>query len=452
MAGDGFRLPGEFERQAAVWLCWSEHKYAARGHDVHDVYAEVVAHLVDEVQVYFNCGVEGTIDECRRVLARRGVELERIVFTQFADRFHWARDYGADIVVAEGGAPDRRSGSDAGWSRRRRLVNFGFDAYGMAGGHGLGGGYAECVADTRRIAAHQAVVMDCTDIVDSFLVSEGGNRESNGRGVMMTIADTEVRKRNPGWSQQQVEAEFVRLFGLDKVIWLPWPTWEDEDFLDGVLDVVDGRPVYRSHSANGHIDEMCRFVSEDTVVLAEVAAEDAKARHSARVTRWRLEAAREVLERSTTADGRPLRIVRIPTPEPIHFVAGPGDVIHETWQEARAVLAERGGGDGCGAAGDGLRLRDGTRFPSGDILMQPALSYCNFLICNGVVLGQKYWKEGLPDAVRLKDEAAHRVLVEAFPGRQVVMLDATALNILGGGIHCITKNVPWVPGEAEHSG
>ena len=78
-----------------------------------------------------------------------------------------------------------------------------------------------------------------------------------------------------------------------------------------------------------------------------------------------------------------------------------------------------------------------------DVYKRQALSYCNFLIINGLVLGQKYWKKGLPESIREKDMYAQQILEAVFPDRKVLMIHATALNILGGGIHCITKNIPF---------
>ena len=87
-------------------------------------------------------------------------------------------------------------------------------------------------------------------------------------------------------------------------------------------------------------------------------------------------------------------------------------------------------------------MNDGSPFPTGKIKMQPALSYCNFLIINNLVLGQKYWQKGLPESMRKKDMRAQQILETVFPGRKVIMISTIALNILGGGIHCITKNIP----------
>lgn len=404
-----FRYAGEFEKQKAVMLCWPKEAYSAKEYNVHDVFVEVIKNLVYEVEVFVNCGVEGSITTCKETLSNAAVDIDRIQFTQFADTSYWARDYGADILIDDNG--------------KMRLINFKFNLYGFADDK------EPTSLETAKIAPHQAIELGCFDIVNSDLISEGGDKEFNGNGILMTIEDTEVTKRNPEYSKQQVEDEFKRLFNLEKVIWIPHATFDDEDMLDGVLDVVDGEPVYRSASANGHIDEMCRFVNKNTILLAEVSEEEAEKLNSAKITKERLDKAYEILKNATNINGEKFKIVRIPCPEPIYITAEPGDTIYDIWQWFRAL------------EGNCDTLRDGSPFPSGKIKIQPALSYCNFLIINGIVLCQSYWKEGLPETIKEKDEQAKKVLEAIFPDRKVITINTTALNILGGGIHCITKNI-----------
>ncbi|QWI48382.1 agmatine deiminase family protein [Bacillus mycoides] len=404
-----FRYPGEFEPQDSVMLCWVSEAEAAKGYNAQQVFIEVIKNLVDEVQVYVNCGIEGSLQICKEQLAKNGVDIEKIIFTQFKDTLNWARDYGADIIVDSDG--------------NKRLINFNFNTYGMEDENGV------AALDAKKIALHHAIELGCTDIVNSKLITEGGNKEFNGNGVLMTIEETEVYKRNPSYTKEQVEEEYKQLFNLDKVIWLPHSSFDDEEVYDGILDIVDGEPVFRSLSANGHIDEMCRFVGKNTIILAEVTDEEAEELNSAKITKERLDLAFDILSKETDAEGNPFDIIRIPTPEPIYLTAVPGDEIHEIWQYYKVI------------ENIGDTLRDGTPFPTGKIKMQPALSYCNFLILNNIVLGQKYWKEGLSEKIKEKDEQAQKVLEEVFPDRKVIMIDTIALNILGGGIHCITKNV-----------
>jgi agmatine deiminase len=43
------------------------------------------------------------------------------------------------------------------------------------------------------------------------------------------------------------------------------------------------------------------------------------------------------------------------------------------------------------------------------------------------------------------DDVAQRIIAQAFPGREVITVDATALLQGGGGIHCITLQQPLPP-------
>ena len=61
-------------------------------------------------------------------------------------------------------------------------------------------------------------------------------------------------------------------------------------------------------------------------------------------------------------------------------------------------------------------------------------SYINhYVVNNGVILC------GFSDP---KDKEAKAKIREAYPGREVVLVDATELFARGGGIHCITQQQP----------
>ena len=61
-------------------------------------------------------------------------------------------------------------------------------------------------------------------------------------------------------------------------------------------------------------------------------------------------------------------------------------------------------------------------------------SYINHYVCNGGVI--------CPSFADQRDEAAQEKLGDAYPGRDVRMVDARALFAMGGGIHCITQQQP----------
>ena len=405
---EGFRYAGEFEEQEAVVICWPRIAEPVKGMYTLNVFADIVQNLIGQVEVYINCGFRGTYESCTETLAGRGISLDDVHITRYPDIMNWSRDYGPDIMKNGEG--------------KMRLVNFRFDMYGE------GDENSEMSTLCAKFAPHMAIELGCIDFDNSILITEGGDKEFNGAGVMMAIEDTEVTKRNGHLTKAQVEEEFKRLFNLKKIIWLPLGVYDDESATLDALDYVDGKAVYRSGSANGHIDEMCRFVDRNTVLLAEVSEEEAGKLRSAGISRQRLEAAYEVLKNETDAEGNPLRILRIPTPEPYYVTTTPDDWTNMTWGKRFSE-------------GEENVLDDGSPMPEGEIIMQPAMSYCNFLICNGVVLAQSYWQEGRPLSMKERDEEALEVLRKAFPDRKIIPIPAMDLNIRGGGIHCVTKNI-----------
>lgn len=404
-----YRYAGEFEEQEAVIVGWPRIIEPVKGMYTEAVMHEVVKSLIGQVdKVIINCGWLGTYERCREILTEGGIDLNDVTITQMPDMMHWMRDYGPDIIKNDKG--------------EMRLVHFRFDMYGM------GEEDSDMSIMCKKFAPHMAIEHGCYDIVESCLISEGGDKEFNGAGVMMAIEDTEVNKRNSSMTKEQVEEEFKRVFNLKKIIWLPLCHWEEEASTIGVLDYVDGKPVYRSGSANGHIDELARFVDRNTVLLLDIDEEEAKTIESARITKERCDMAYEVLKNETDAEGNPIKIIRIPAPIPEYITTTPEDWTNRTWGKRFADNEE-------------ALLDDGTPMPEGEIIMQPAMSYINYLVCNKVVIAQCYWKEGKSEAIRKRDEEAMAALQKAYPDRKIIPIYSMALNIRGGGIHCATKNI-----------
>ena len=85
-----------------------------------------------------------------------------------------------------------------------------------------------------------------------------------------------------------------------------------------IYKMEDGTLIWPGSFAS-HADEYCRFVDEDTVLLAEVTEEEAAESPVSAANKRRIDAAYEILRRETLPDGRPLKIVRMPFPEHLVF-------------------------------------------------------------------------------------------------------------------------------------
>lgn len=217
-------------------------------------------------------------------------------------------------------------------------------------------------------------------VIASSLISEGGAIESNGRGCLMVTASV-VLKRNPGLSRMQIAREYQRVLGLRKIIWLNKGLAEDDTI------------------TSGHINEIARFADPHTTLLAQVPAEDRDANPVSRSSYLRLEENYRILRDATDQDGKPFRIIRIPMPPTLY-------------REANL---------------------------NGQF---PVRSYLNFLITNGAVLLQTYWRPGRSPVLKSTEDRVKGIFRRVFPGRKIIGVDAEDVNLWGGGIHCITQPMP----------
>jgi agmatine deiminase len=167
------------------------------------------------------------------------------------------------------------------------------------------------------------------------------------------------------------------------------------------------------------VDEFARFADANTVLLTDVPEDERLADAVLRETGRRMDENYAILAGATDQDGRPFRILRVPSAALMSARVS---------YDALSPL-ERGFFPGA-AAGEEIEFY----LPG---------SYLNFVIANDVVVTSKYWRPGLPGGIKAKDEGGRAALQAAFPGRTVVQVDATPLLYDGAGIHCYTRNQPY---------
>src|SRR5699024_8063680 len=148
--------------------------------------------------------------------------------------------------------------------------------------------------------------------------------------------------------------------------WLPQSSYDDEDYYSGPIPSKDGSfTSYRSSSANGHIDEICRFADEKTIIIASIEEKEARTNKLHALNKERLDKAYEVIKNSRDNEENPFRILKMPASEPIYIDIFPGDGAFVDWND-ETFTALNG------------TMRDGTPFPKPPVNVLPALSYCNF--------------------------------------------------------------------------
>lgn len=407
------RVPAEFEKQDGISFTWLLENQLAE-YPVDTVHLKMVESLVKDNIVYINYQNKAQKSKIEQLLVINNIDLSRVKFLKYdISMGSYPRDYGPEWIYEN----NKLNIVDMNWTfygyipperRFGKLINKNLENY-------------------DRFLAKQ---LSINIFKKSEFVSEGGGKEFNGNGVLMVVEQTELQ-RNPKYSKQDIEAEYKRVFNVKKVIWLPKPSYDDENmFSDYIYDKVSKRKVIRAASANGHIDEFCRFVGPSTILLTEVSAEEANIDEIHKINKKRFDECYEILKKETDVNGNQYTIIRMPVAETIFKeVAKKSGTYNNITSMIEATQLKK--------------LLDGSELPKDDnILVLPALSYCNFSIANKVVLMSKYWKEGLPQLIKEKDEQAMEILQKIFPDRKIIAIDAMGLNLGGGGLHCNTKHIP----------
>jgi len=342
-----YRLPAEWEPHAATWLAWPRNSadWPGKFCPIGWVYGEIVRKIAPYEKVRII--VDGPKGEAtaRRVLGKVGVAQDRVRFYHLPTDRSWTRDMLPAFVLREE-------------TPRVQAICFGFNGWAKYKNHGLDSQVAGGVARALKVEAREAM------LDGRRIILEGGGIDCNGQGVLLTteecFLDPITQTRNPGLTAGEYERVFGEYLGISQTIWLGQGIAGDD--------------------THGHVDDLCRFVGPDTVVLCR---EDDPSDPNYRV----LAENRERLEGVRLAGGGKLTVIDLPMPEPLFF--------------------------------------DGVRVPA---------SYANFYICNGAVLA--------PTFNDVNDRRALGILAECFPDRTVVGIHAVDLVWGFGTLHCLTHEQP----------
>ncbi|WP_246475764.1 agmatine deiminase family protein [Brevibacterium renqingii] len=132
-----------------------------------------------------------------------------------------------------------------------------------------------------------------TPVVSSQLRNEGGGIHVDGKGTVLATRSVQLDPgRNPGMSEAEVEAEFARTIGAQKVIWLDHGLHRDN----------------QTYGTRGHVDIVAAMPSPGVVLVHDQRNPD----HPDFEFSRRL---KEQFAAETTADGTPFDVVPLPAPE-----------------------------------------------------------------------------------------------------------------------------------------
>ena len=301
-----FLMPAEWSPHAATWIAWPHHEpdWPGKLEPIPWVYAEIVRVLHRHERVEVLCHDAAVEEDAQRKLEAHGCDPARYRLHLVPNDRVWLRDSAPTAVHDDEGSVT--------------LVNWRFNAWAKYDNYARD----ECVgAAIAGITGHRLLQPERPD-GGGRVVLEGGAIECNGAGVMLVTEEcllSPVQERNPGLAREGYEAVFREWLGAERTIWLGEGCVGDD--------------------THGHIDDIARFVSPDTVVLAyEEDSSDENHHRSADNLRR--------LERDGT-----LRVIRLPYPRPVimdgqrlpasyaNFYVGNGSVLVPTFNDRSDRLA-----------------------------------------------------------------------------------------------------------------
>lgn len=395
------RQPAEFEAQEATWLIWPSYDHT-NTYSNHEVMLDLIQALLPDNQIILTASSDSVLQHALTYLPDSIQKHPSLKTMVIPSEEIWTRDMGPNFVTLDNGTS--------------AIVDFHFNAWGYEAPNSEDPYVKRMEAFDRKVAESLGL-----EVITSPLISEGGNREVNGKGVLL-VTKSVSKGRNPNYSLEAIEKEFRRTLGVSRVIWLEDGLVEDQHSFLGPLDLGNGKKGYTVITTNGHTDEFARFVNDSTILLASVPEEDLKDPIALENHR-RMERNYEILNSAKNYNGKPFHIVRVPLPKLIIKPLSEGDATYDYLSE--------------------LEYKDGSAFPVGDTIHAiAAASYLNFIIANNTVIMPAYGRDGKDIVNSRRDEQVREILSKVFPNRKVIAVDPLAINLGGGGLHCISMNQP----------
>ena len=339
------RFPAEWEKQEGILLCFPHNgkdwpgKYEA----IQWAFVEFIKKVATFEKVFLIVADEKLKEKVIEMLETANVKLANVSFLIYQTNRSWMRDSGP-IIVKNG--------------TKREALNFNFNGWAK---------YKNINLD-KHVPAKVAQFLDVpvTQVLykGKPVIMEGGAIDSNGCGTLLTseecLLHPDIQVRNPDFTKADYEAVFKEYLGITNVIWLG--------------DGIEGDDTH------GHIDDLCRFVNEDTIItIVESNPKDNNYKP--------LQDNLKRLQNAKLENGKSPKIIQLPMPKRIDF--------------------------------------DRVRLPA---------SYANFLILNKCVL--------VPTFNDSNDRIALNTIADCFPDREIIGISSIDLIWGFGTLHCLSQQIP----------
>ena len=344
-ASHGYEFPPEWHSHRATWFSWPRPEgisFPDKYHTVPENLARIFREITPREQVHINVPNGNYEYLVKEQLKAQGCPIRNIFFHHIKTNESWCRDHGPAFVLKKG----------KGGRKQAAIVDWGFNAWG-----GKYPPYDDDDAVPTKIAEELKL-----PVFYPGIVMEGGAVEFNGAGTVMTTTSCLLNKnRNPHLSKAEIERYLCDFYGQKHVVWLG----------EGIA----------GDDTDGHVDDLARFISADTIVTA---VEDDPKDANFKILQDNLKR----LAKLKDQNGQPFKILQIPMP--------------------------------------GVVEHDGQRLPA---------TYVNFYFINAALLVPTFGN-------RRRDRKALEILQEHLPRHRVIGIDCKELIWGLGAIHCLSQQQP----------
>jgi len=340
-------IPAEWEQHEATWLGWPHNKedWPGKYTPIPWVYAEIVKHISKGEKVRIVVESKEHEKKAVSVLKSANGSIDNVEFYQLKTDRGWMRDSCPAFVKDKNNI---------------ELVNFRFNGWAKYSNHKKDEKLPKFISEKLKLKRVVA------EYEKRQVVLEGGSIDINGRGTLISteecLLDEKIQTRNPGFSKKDYEQLFKEYLGIKNVLWL-------------------GKGI-AGDDTHGHVDDLCRFVNNNTVVLVQE-------KNKQDENFYPLKENKERLKDLRLEDGSKIEVVELPMPSPVIF--------------------------------------KGQKLPA---------SYANFYFSNSAVL--------VPTFNDPNDRIALGILSDLIKDRPVIGIHAVDLVWGLGTIHCLTHEQPAV--------
>ena len=221
-------MPAEWEPHAATWLTWPKPNgisFPGRYKEIPPILAKLVKLISEGEEVHINIWDKELELFAKRSLEKENVLMKKVHFHSFQAYEPWCRDHGPMFVVQPNG--------------NQAIVNWGYNAW--------GGKYPPFDLDN-SIPSKVAEALGIP-LIEPEMILEGGSIDVNGNQSLITTEQCMLNtNRNPNLDKQEIESRLSGFMGVKNITWL-------------------GNGI-KGDDTDGHVDNISRFVSKNTVVTA----------------------------------------------------------------------------------------------------------------------------------------------------------------------------------------